>query len=44
MVLCSPSYCIEAGLKEKVKSIGKIIRAICILDHPIPKTKDAPAC
>jgi len=26
-----------------VKSIGKIIRCICILDHPVPNTKDAPS-
>jgi len=32
MVICSPVYCIQAGLKDKVKKIGNIIRCICILD------------
>ena len=36
MVICSPSYMIQAGLKDKVKKIGNIIRCICILDKPIP--------
>ena len=44
MVICSPTYCLEAGLKEKVKKIGNIIRCICILDRPIPNTGDASAC
>jgi len=32
MVICSPEYVIKAGLKDKVKKIGNIIRCICILD------------
>ena len=44
MVICSPTYMLETGEKDKVKSIGKIIRCICILDHCIPNTKDASAC
>jgi len=36
MVLTAPNYMIETGEKDKVKSIGKIIRCICILDHTIP--------
>eukprot|EP00362_Geleiidae_sp_MMETSP1317_P002079 CAMPEP_0201281200 /NCGR_PEP_ID=MMETSP1317-20130820/1927_1 /ASSEMBLY_ACC=CAM_ASM_000770 /TAXON_ID=187299 /ORGANISM="Undescribed Undescribed, Strain Undescribed" /LENGTH=97 /DNA_ID=CAMNT_0047590483 /DNA_START=725 /DNA_END=1018 /DNA_ORIENTATION=+ len=31
MVLCDPSYA-----REKVKEAGKVIRAICIMNHPIP--------
>lgn len=38
MVICSPSYVLKAGLKTKVKVVGKIIRCICILDHPIENT------
>eukprot|EP00397_Hematodinium_sp_SG-2012_P016276 GEMP01016600.1.p1 GENE.GEMP01016600.1~~GEMP01016600.1.p1 ORF type:complete len:453 (+),score=108.82 GEMP01016600.1:30-1388(+) len=38
MVICDPSY--VAGTK-KIKTIGKIIRSICILGAPIPNTKDA---
>ena len=29
---------------NKVKSRGKVIRCICIMDHPVPKTKDVPSC
>lgn len=38
MVICDPSY--VTGL-NKTKAVGKVIRAICIMDHPIPNTKDA---
>jgi len=38
MIICDPSYVMDL---KKVKTQGKIIRAICILDHPIPNTKDA---
>lgn len=38
MVICSPSYVLKAGMKDKVKVVGKIIRCICILDHPIENT------
>jgi Rab GDP dissociation inhibitor len=44
MVICSPTYCIKAGLKDKVKKVGNVIRCICILNGPIPNTKEAPAC
>jgi len=36
LVICDPSYCAS----DRVKSIGKVIRAICLMDHPIPNTKD----
>lgn len=35
-VYCDPSYVVD-----KVKKVGQVIRAICLLDHPIPNTKDA---
>ncbi len=41
MVICDPSYAVRCGLKERVKSIGKVIRCICFLNHPIPNTNDA---
>ena len=44
MVICSPIYCIKAGLKNKVKKIGNIIRCICILDKTIPNTNNFGAC
>lgn len=43
MLICSPSYAIKCGLKHKVESVGKVIRAICIMDHPIPNTKNIPS-
>eukprot|EP00117_Sycon_ciliatum_P045434 scpid95195/ scgid32658/ Rab GDP dissociation inhibitor beta; Guanosine diphosphate dissociation inhibitor 2 len=38
MVICDPSY--VKGITNKVKSTAKIIRAIVLLDHPLPNTKD----
>lgn len=37
LVICDPSYVKDAMLKPT----NLIIRAICILDHPIPETNDA---
>lgn len=42
LVICDPSY--VQGTTGNVKSVGKVIRSICILDHPIPNTKDASSC
>jgi Rab GDP dissociation inhibitor len=39
MVICDPSYA-----PELCKKTGQVVRAICILDHPIPNTRDAPSC
>ncbi|KAG7554695.1 FAD/NAD(P)-binding domain superfamily [Arabidopsis suecica] len=35
-VVCDPSY-----LSDKVKKVGKVTRAVCIMSHPIPDTNDA---
>ncbi|KAK9061813.1 hypothetical protein SSX86_018996 [Deinandra increscens subsp. villosa] len=35
-VVCDPSY-----LPDKVKKVGKVARAICIMSHPIPSTNEA---
>lgn len=40
LVICDPSY---VNNDSRVKPVGKVIRAICLLDHPIPNTKDAPS-
>lgn len=40
-MISEPSYVQKLN---KVVSRGKVIRCICILDHPIPKTKDVPSC
>merc|ERR1719305_34598 len=34
MVIADPSY-----FPEKVRKVGRVARAICILNHPLPKTK-----
>jgi len=39
LVICDPSY----AKPESLKVTGKIIRAICLLNHPIPNTGDAPS-
>ncbi|CAO3661091.1 unnamed protein product [Umbelopsis ramanniana] len=36
LVICDPSYA-----SNKVRTVGSVVRAICILDHPIPNTSDA---
>lgn len=41
LIICDPSYAIH---HNKVKETGKVVRAICIMDHPIPKTNDATSC
>lgn len=35
-VVCDPSY-----LPDKVKKVGRVSRAICIMSHPIPDTNDS---
>jgi Rab GDP dissociation inhibitor len=37
IVICDPSYTTE----DRLKPTGKVIRAICLLDHPIPETNEA---
>ena len=34
LVICDPSY----AKQDFLKPTGKVIRAICFLDHPIPDT------
>ena len=34
-----PSY-----FKDRVKKSGQVIRSICLMDHPIPNTKDSTSC
>ena len=38
VVICDPSY---VKGQNKTKVVGKVIRAICIMDHNIPNTNDA---
>ncbi|CAG5127950.1 unnamed protein product, partial [Candidula unifasciata] len=36
IVVCDPSYA-----PDRCKTVGQVVRAICILDHPIESVKDA---
>jgi Rab GDP dissociation inhibitor len=38
IIICDPSYVTNYN---KVKVIGEVVRAICIMDHPIPNTNNA---
>lgn len=41
MLLCDPSYVLPIG---KVRPTGKVVRAICVLNHPIPHTDNCQSC
>lgn len=43
MVICDPTYAIKCGLKDRVRFVEKVVRCICILDHPIPGTENIPS-
>ncbi|XP_014259201.1 rab GDP dissociation inhibitor alpha [Cimex lectularius] len=38
---CKQVYCDPSYVKDRVKKTGQVIRCICLMDHPIPNTKDA---
>ncbi|XP_075214658.1 GDP dissociation inhibitor [Lycorma delicatula] len=38
---CKQVYCDPSYVKDRVKKTGSVIRCICLMDHPIPNTKDA---
>nr|QBH73825.1 rab gdp-dissociation inhibitor [Isotomurus palustris] len=38
---CKQVYCDPTYVPDRVKKVGQVIRCICLLDHPIPNTKDA---
>jgi Rab GDP dissociation inhibitor len=40
-LLADPSYFMGT---DKVRSVGKVARCICILSHPIPNTNNADSC
>jgi Rab GDP dissociation inhibitor len=45
LIICDPSYVQGSpSTQGRVKAVGKVIRAICILDHPIPSTNDSTSC
>jgi len=38
---CKQVYCDPTYIKDQVKKVGQVVRVICLLDHPIPNTKDS---
>lgn len=38
-LICDPSY-----VMDRAKVVGKVIRVICILSHPIKNTSDSNSC
>jgi Rab GDP dissociation inhibitor len=37
---CKQVYCDPTYVSSRVKKVGQVIRCICLIDHPIPNTKD----
>ncbi|VDK49703.1 unnamed protein product [Anisakis simplex] len=44
VVKCKQVYCDPSYVADKVKKVGQVIRAICLLNHTIPNTNDAQSC
>ncbi|KAG8248870.1 rab GDP dissociation inhibitor alpha [Homalodisca vitripennis] len=38
---CKQVYCDPSYVPGKVRKTGQVIRCICLMDHPIPNTRDA---
>ncbi|GAB2225259.1 hypothetical protein Droror1_Dr00006050 [Drosera rotundifolia] len=41
MAKCKKVVCDASYLSDKVKKVGRVARAICIMSHPIPDTNDS---
>ena len=41
---CKQVYCDPSYVSDRVRKVGQVIRCICLLNHPIPNTKDALSC
>jgi len=41
---CKQVYCDPSYVTDRVRKVGQVIRCICLLNHPIPNTKDALSC
>ncbi len=38
---CKQVYCDPSYAPDRVKKVGQVVRCICLMDHPVPNTKDA---
>ena len=43
IVICDPSY-LKDTCADRIRAVGKVIRAICILGQPIPHTNNCVSC
>jgi len=41
---CNQVYCDPSYVPDRVKKVGQVVRCICLLNHPVPNTKDALSC
>lgn len=41
---CKQVYCDPSYVPDRVRKEGQVIRCICLLNHPIPNTKDSLSC
>lgn len=41
---CKQVYCDPSYMSSNVEKIGQVVRCICLMNHPIPNTKDALSC
>ncbi|XP_013773852.1 rab GDP dissociation inhibitor beta-like [Limulus polyphemus] len=41
---CKQVYCDPSYVPDRVEKVGQVIRCICLMNHPIPNTKDALSC
>lgn len=41
---CKQVYCDPSYVQDRVEKVGKVVRCICLLNHPIPNTKDSLSC
>jgi len=41
MARCKQLYCDPTYVPDRVEKVSKVVRCVCLMDHPIPNTKDA---
>lgn len=41
---CKQVYCDPSYVPDRVTKVGQVARCICLMNHPIPNTKDALSC
>lgn len=41
MARCKQVYCDPTYVPDRVEKVGQVVRCVCLMDHPIPNTKDA---